>query len=174
MTYLQMKRYVKVVSKPVRIVTLKHGSLCTSLTDVGSNMERFAGCEVCQYIMHLLTESGSAGPMNLGSAEEALATDCQFHEPLIEAFVDFLSGQGGAPLAGLDDPGVGFRPPAAEAGECVYLTESVSKGGRIWPLLLVNKKTVAEHPGTGRVMDQDWADLGLLIIGKMSVYCLTG
>lgn len=157
-----MKRYVKVVSKPVRIVTLKHGSLCTSLTDVGSNMERFAGCEVCQYIMHLLTESGSAGPMNLGSAEEALATNCQFHKPLTKAFVDFLSGQGSAPLAGLDDLGIGSRPPPAEAGECVYLTESVSKGGRSWPLLLVNKKTVPDHPGTGRVMDQDWADLGLL------------
>lgn len=129
-------------------------------------MERFAGCEVCQHIIHLLTESGSADPINLGSAEEVLVTQCSVHKPLIKAFVEYLSGQGASSLAGLDDVGIGSRPPGAEAGECVYLTESVSNRGRNWPLLLVNKNTVLDHPGTGRILDQDWADLGLLKIWK--------
>lgn len=123
-------------------------------------MERLAGCEVCQHIIQRLTETGSADSISFGSIEGALSTECLIHKPLIEAFVEFL-GSPASSLVGVDDMGLGSRPWAGP-GECVYLTESVTNGGRNWPLLLVNKSTVPDHPGTGRILDHNWADLNLL------------
>lgn len=123
-------------------------------------MERFTSCETCHHIWRRLSEAGSEEPISLGSAEEALSAKCPVHKSLVEAFIGFLSGDG-ASLVGLSDMGIGARPEAGP-GECVYFTESISKGGRNWPLLLVQKTSVPGHPGTGRILSPDWADLDMI------------
>lgn len=139
-------------------------------------MERFAGCEVCQDIMHLFTKCSSHS-IRLGSIEETLATKCQFHKPLIKAFVEFWSDHSDPPPAGWNDLCIRYRPPTVRAGECVYLTAFPAVGRELhWPLLLVNKctPTVPQHPGTGRVLDKDWADLSLLKRWKDACLSLHG
>lgn len=47
-------------------------------------------------------------------------------------------------------------------GQSVTLTESLSKLGLCWDLLLVKQDSVPDHVGTGRILDPDWADLDIV------------
>ncbi|KAJ8065092.1 hypothetical protein OCU04_005805 [Sclerotinia nivalis] len=42
------------------------------------------------------------------------------------------------------------------------ITESISKLGLCWSLLLVKKESVPHHPGIGRILNPDWVEVGML------------
>lgn len=52
---------------------------------------------------------------------------------------------------------MGFRKP--HKGNSISLSQSLNGTGHLWDLLLVKKDDVPEHPGIGRVLDTDWADV---------------
>lgn len=51
---------------------------------------------------------------------------------------------------------------AGRKGSSVTLTQSLSTLGLFWSLLLVKKVSVTGHAGTGRILDPDWVDIGIV------------
>ncbi|KAF5555927.1 hypothetical protein FPHYL_8111 [Fusarium phyllophilum] len=52
---------------------------------------------------------------------------------------------------------MGFRKP--NKGNSITPSQSLNGTGRVWDLLLVRKDEVPGHPGNGRVLDANWADV---------------
>lgn len=124
-----------------------------------SLLERLGECESCRQIWRRLAQPESIHEINLGSIEDALATQCHTHKPLVLAFIEYMRRD--LPmLPGFESGDVGI--PRGYKGGSVRMSESVHKGGRSWDLLLVKKDAVPQHPGTGRILNPKWVDLGML------------
>ncbi|KAJ3539731.1 hypothetical protein NM208_g5373 [Fusarium decemcellulare] len=116
-------------------------------------------CKACQTLWKRFTDPQFEDEINFGSQEEALATQCPIHKPLVQGFIDYLrplESSGSEPET--NDLGIseGYE------GNSVHIYESVSMLGYFWSLLLVKNSSVPNHPGTGRVLDPDWVDLDIL------------
>ncbi|KAH6879461.1 heterokaryon incompatibility protein-domain-containing protein [Thelonectria olida] len=127
-----------------------------------------ADCKVCEDIWRRFADAESNHEINLGSFEDALSTQCPFHKPLVQSFIEYVRGP----------DNICEEPPSNDMGvtkgfkdHSVTIFESISKLGQFWNLLLVKKDTIPDHPGTGRVLDPDWADLDLL--KKWKTECLS-
>ncbi|OCL15173.1 hypothetical protein AOQ84DRAFT_279507 [Glonium stellatum] len=120
----------------------------------------FLDCEVCQNIWRRFADQDATHEINLGSFEDALSSQCPGHTPLVEHFRDYCRNcrKGDASFRDSDDMGI----RAAVKGSSITLTESLSKLGLFWGLLLGKKDSVSNHPGTGRILDPDWADLDVV------------
>lgn len=128
-------------------------------------------CKICHDIWRHLTQSETGPEINLGTFENALSSDCPTHTPLVERFKDFyFECKSQAPFHTIKADDVGFRAGWSE-GHSAMLTQSVSKLGLCWDLLLVNRETVPGHPGKGRILDPDWVDLD--IVKKWKNECLS-
>ncbi|KAJ4246271.1 hypothetical protein NW762_013622 [Fusarium torreyae] len=122
-------------------------------------------CTTCQAIWRRLTDDKYTDEINLGSFEEALSTQCSTHKPLIQSFFEYVCAEGDYPTS----KDVGFDE--GYEGDSLQIRDTLS-GRRFesWGLLLV-KKSVPDHPGTGRKLDPDWVDLDIL--NKWKHTCLS-
>ncbi|CAD6591381.1 MAG: hypothetical protein ASARMPRED_005364 [Alectoria sarmentosa] len=114
-------------------------------------------CKVCHDIWRRFADHNAIHEINLGSFEDAVSSECPRHTPLVERFRNYCHN-GNATIRDSND--VGIR--AGENMGCVQLTQSLSKGGRFWNLLLVKQDSVPDHVGTGRILDPDWVDLDIV------------
>ncbi|RBR23801.1 uncharacterized protein FIESC28_03417 [Fusarium coffeatum] len=112
-----------------------------------------ADCSTCKAIWHQFADPGTAPPVNLGTYEKALSTTCPNHRPLVQNFVDFLNSE--EALTEDDEMGFNQTPKGCSAA----LNQSLSGGGYVLYLLLVKKDNVDNHPGNGRLLNPDFADL---------------
>lgn len=123
-------------------------------------------CKICDDIWARLSDPTAEQEVNFGHLDEAVEVACSRHVPLVKAFREYSSTResfsNGAADAGLTK---GY------AGHSVTLTQSISKLGLVWHLLLVNRPEVAGHPGTGRILDPDWIDIETVKYWKQS--CLS-
>jgi hypothetical protein len=132
--------------------TIQRQNLENDLRELGDAYapDKFSDCEICQGIWHQLLNHERTERFAIGIFEHGLSSKCQRHVPLLEAFREHCrtSNPENAEHANV----VGFWGQGC-------LIESVSHGGLIWGLLLVNQNSVPDHPGIGRVLDPDWCDL---------------
>jgi hypothetical protein len=56
----------------------------------------------------------------------------------------------------------------------VFLQESISVGGCIWPLALAAQNHISHHPGIARILDPDWVDLDIINKWKDFYFCSHG
>ncbi|KAG4273222.1 hypothetical protein FPRO04_09828 [Fusarium proliferatum] len=112
-----------------------------------------SSCPTCKAIWLQFADPESAPEINLGTYKEALSTTCQNHKELLQRFIDYILSKGGT----FDDRVMGFRKP--RRGNSISLSQSLNGTGHLWDLLLVKKDDVPDHPGNGRVLDTDWADV---------------
>lgn len=110
-------------------------------------------CPTCKAIWLQFADPESAPEINLGTYKEALLTTCQHHKDLLQRFIDYVLSKGGT----FDHRVMGFRKP--HKGNSASLNQSLNGTGYLWNLLLVKKDDVPGHPGNGRVLDTDWADV---------------
>jgi len=97
---------------------------------------------------------------SLGSFEEALSTQCPTHKPLVKGFIEHCRSRTDKWSRAKHSDDMGFLK--LEKGHHVEVFESISKLGASWDLLLVKRDSLPDHPGAGRVLDPDWADLDML------------
>ncbi|KAK7917985.1 hypothetical protein PG985_009859 [Apiospora marii] len=134
----------------------------------GSSTPQWASdCTACQDIWNLFSDPKSAAAVNLGSFPEALSTSCPAHKPLVQAFRSHV-----ADCEDAETQDVGLVCGAD--GHSVEMVQSISHGGYVWHLLLVKDASVESHPGTGRILDPDWANLGMLKEWKHDCLALHG
>ncbi|KAK8057867.1 hypothetical protein PG996_011804 [Apiospora saccharicola] len=135
---------------------------------LGSSTPHWASdCTTCQDIWKLFSDPKSAHAVNLGSFQEALSTSCPNHKPLVQAFYDYVTdSEEEADTETLD---VGLTRDAEDRS--VRFDQSVADLGLFWHLLSVKDAAVESHPGTGRILDPDWANLGMVKQWKRD--CLT-
>ncbi|KAF7948051.1 uncharacterized protein EAE97_003462 [Botrytis byssoidea] len=134
---------------------------CNQHNAVAPFTEWMSECETCQNIWRCFSQPNLANPVNLGYITEALATQCRTHKPLVQSFVDHVRS--------CEDPWSLSKQKQGDLGilrrklkSSVEITESISKGGFFWSLLLVRKESVPHHPGIGRILNPDWVDLEML------------
>lgn len=110
-------------------------------------------CSTCKAIWHQFADPETAPRINLGTYKKALSTTCPNHRPLVQSFVDFLNSDDDLN----ENDMMGLSPPPK--GSSVAITQSFSDGGCVRFLLLVKKDNVDNHPGSGRLLNPDFADL---------------
>ena len=119
-------------------------------------MSQYPDCSICQDIWRFFSDPASCtSNVNLGSFDNALASPCSRHTPLIRAFRDHCAS--GDYIREADDD-VGFVKSNNNESKA-YLSQSVTKLGAYWNLLLIKKDNVPNHIGTGRILDPGWADI---------------
>ncbi|OJJ06294.1 hypothetical protein ASPVEDRAFT_32602 [Aspergillus versicolor CBS 583.65] len=106
-----------------------------------------ASCQACNDISKAFTKDGHEGNINLGSFEQAKASGCPTHTPLLQAFQDLRD------LPDSDE----VELMTAKKGRSASLRRA--GGGPYWDLVLV-KKDNEGHIGTGRILNPDWAEAG--------------
>ncbi|KAI2473125.1 heterokaryon incompatibility protein-domain-containing protein [Annulohypoxylon bovei var. microspora] len=128
-------------------------------------------CNVCHAIWLSLASTEKVDMVDLGSFEKALSSPCSIHTPLVRRFKDACQQQAEDDMDGnvKDFYDVGIVPRSKDKSASMY--PSLSNLGLVWNLLLVNRASVPDHPGTGRVLDQDWVDIDILPRWKHE--CLT-
>jgi hypothetical protein len=119
-------------------------------------MSLYSDCSICHDIWRLFSEPDTNHKVNLGSFDEALSSPCPRHTPLVKQFRDHCISGGHIREQPND---VGFIKRGS--GSSATLTQSLSNLGAYWNLLLVKRDTVPDHPGTGHLLDSDWADLDM-------------
>ncbi|KAI2627080.1 heterokaryon incompatibility protein-domain-containing protein [Hypomontagnella submonticulosa] len=130
------------------------------------------GCNICRAIWLGFADTDSVDNIDLGSFEEALSSPCPIHTPLIQMFRDYCQqgqSRGLYPSGMVGSSDVGIIPRKKSRSASIRL--SLSKLGLFWNLLLVNRTSVPNHPGTGRLLDPDWVDIDVLPRWKHK--CLT-
>lgn len=115
-----------------------------------------SGCPTCKAIWLQFADPESAPEINLGTYKEALSTTCQNHKELLQRFIDYVLSQGET----FDQRVMGFRK--SHKGNSISLSQSLNGTGHLWDLLLVKKDDVPNHPGNGRVLDKNWADVEII------------
>ena len=112
-------------------------------------------CQICDDIWQMLADPESAKKeVVLGSFEQALASPCLRHTPIIQAFKDYV----GSSCSSTD---VGFRN-GGNRRQPTELWESLNEWGDVFGVLLAKKEDVADHTGNARVLDPEWVDMDLL------------
>ncbi|WXC58100.1 hypothetical protein SNK03_003999 [Fusarium graminearum] len=123
-----------------------------------------ADCSTCKAIWYQFTHPDSAPELNLGFYEEAFSTTCPNHKLLVEKFIAYIRSKD------IDEQRYNIGDLifcTTETGHSgVTLVSSISESGRGWHLLLLNKTDVPNHPGNGRILDTDWADLDTVKLWK--------
>ncbi|KAI7760945.1 hypothetical protein LZL87_012098 [Fusarium oxysporum] len=119
-----------------------------------------SGCPTCKAIWLQFSDPESASDINLGSSEEALSTTCPNHKVLLEKFIDYVLSEGPHSESFNNNSMVEFRKPGK--GSSINISQLLSNVGYSWNLLLVKKIGVPDYPGNGRVLDTDWADVGIV------------
>jgi hypothetical protein len=111
-------------------------------------------CQLCDDIWQMFTDPENAKrKIVFGSFDEALASPCLKHTPILQAFREYVGDS--------SSTDVGFQNPGNRRWTYT-LFESVSKLGPCWPILLANKVDAADHPGTGQILDPDWVNMDTL------------
>lgn len=162
---------------------LQQSSSPSNTTAVTKIMERFGNCKLCQEIWRVFTAETPRMHIDFGSAEEVTSTNCPDHTPLVKAFIEFLGSQTdywtakGDP-ATLHDLGISCfqRPLEFRQARLVLLEARISMTwGPLtqWELLLENR-SVSDHPGQGCVSNPDWVDIDKLIRWKHECLSLHG
>ncbi|KAH7143282.1 hypothetical protein DER46DRAFT_640226 [Fusarium sp. MPI-SDFR-AT-0072] len=128
-----------------------------------------SGCPTCKAIWLQFSDPESASDINLGSSEEALSTTCPNHKVLLEKFIDYVLSEGPHSESFNNNSMVEFRKPGK--GSSINISQLLSNVGYSWNLLLVKKIGVPDYPGNGRVLDTDWADVG--IVKKWKHRCIS-
>lgn len=124
-------------------------------------------CKVCHDIWRLFMEPGVPHQVNFGSFKHVLSSNCSTHAPLVKAFANHCLDGLHSRIRESDD--IGIERDGLDSS--VGMTESLSKGGSCWDLLLAQKDSIPRHPGIGRIMDPDWVDIE--IVKKWKYKCLT-
>ena len=119
--------------------------------------DTLSDCKICHDIWHGFADHNATIEINLGSFNDAVHSGCPRHTPLVERFRDYCHDGNERTR---DSADVGFCK--GKWGDDVTLIESISQGGSYWSLLLVKQTSVRDHVGTGRILDPDWADLGIV------------
>ena len=127
-------------------------------------------CEICNDLWQFFAEPDAARKnINLGSFDEALASQCPDHTRILEEFKSHCDSKGDGVFADRDTSDVGFIKGCN--GESTTLYQSIKDLGLYWNLAAVKKRDVENHPGDGRVLDPDWVDLDL--VTKWKQECLS-
>jgi hypothetical protein len=130
--------------------------------DQKANSNTLLDCAVCHSIWRQFADPDGTPDVNLGSFEDALSHGCPKHTPLVKRFKDHCCS------SDLSSDRVNFRErddigmTGMHKGRSVMLTESLSKLGWCWNLLLVKQDSVPDHVGTARILDPGWADLDIV------------
>ena len=114
-------------------------------------------CKVCHDIWRGFADHDATIEINLGSFNDGMRSECPRHTPLVERFRKYCN-------YGIDIDRVSDDVGICKGrwGDNVALIKSISKGGPYWSLLLAKQTSVPDHVGTGRILDPDWADLGII------------
>lgn len=127
-------------------------------------------CEICNDLWQFFAEPDTKKKdINLGSFDEALASQCPDHTRILEAFKSYCDGDDDDESSGRDSNDVGFIK--GDTNISTTLFESIKNRGQYWSLVAAKKQDVENHPGNGRVLKPDWVDLDLAIEWKKE--CLT-
>ncbi|RDW56361.1 hypothetical protein BP5796_13236 [Coleophoma crateriformis] len=114
-------------------------------------------CTICEKIRYYLENLADTGEINCGPIQKASGVDCQIHGPILKQFYGFCYDDRTGQAQSED---VGFI--AYGQGCSLVLTQSISRFGFIWELLLVKRDSTPNHMGIGRVLSSDWVDLDIL------------
>ncbi|KAL2824062.1 heterokaryon incompatibility protein-domain-containing protein [Aspergillus cavernicola] len=108
-------------------------------------------CEICREISKAFADHDSPYKVDLGSFEAVADSKCPKHTPLLEAFKDYSHSK---------------TRKSDNIELQVYKGCSVSlrrsRVGSVWNLLLVKQESLPNHIGTGRILNPDWVDIGIL------------
>ncbi|PHH80288.1 hypothetical protein CDD80_2129 [Ophiocordyceps camponoti-rufipedis] len=138
-------------------------------SDTNAPFQPVTDCQVCLDIWRHFVDPESAQKVIFGSSQDAHSILCSVHGPLAKDFVDYVKTCHEHEQHQIDSNDVGLLPRGQ--GSSVWLTESNSKLGIVWSLLLVRRENILGHPGTGRLLDPEWVDLD--IIKEWKRMCLT-
>lgn len=132
---------------------------------LSSPVEWPSDCETCQNIWRRFAQPDSTHEVNLGSFKQALTTQCHTHKPLVQAFAEYVSEdeedeENNSVSSEQNSGDVGIT--TGSPGNSVTISQSISKLGYCWELLLAKKDSVPHHPGTGRILNPEWADVDTL------------
>ncbi|KAK7416525.1 hypothetical protein QQX98_005129 [Neonectria punicea] len=132
----------------------------------------YRDCNICRCIWRRFSDPDFTEEINMGSFESALSSGCPTHTPLLQSFRDYCSGDSYNEVSEYDDVGIA----AGEENGCIALYPSISRLGLTWELLLAERPAEKNFPATryGRIMDQDWADIGVLAEWKQKCQTLHG
>ena len=112
-------------------------------------------CQICDDIWQMLADPESAKKeVVLGSFEQALASPCLRHTPIIQAFKDYV----GSSCSSTD---VGFRNDGNRR-QPIELWESLNELCDVFCVLLAKKDYVADHTCNSLVLYPEWVDMDLL------------
>ena len=128
-------------------------------------LDTLLDCKLCHDIWRGFADHNATIEINLGSFKDAVCSECPRHTLLVKRFRDYCHDRNDM-TRDADDVGI----CKGRLGDNVTLTESISKGGRYWSLLLVKQNFVPDHVGIGRILDPDWVDLG--IVKQWKAQCL--
>ena len=106
-------------------------------------------CQTCDDIGKAFTTTEPRDRIYLGTFEQAKASGCPTHTPLLQTF------QGLRDLSDQDE----IEMITAREDSSVCLRRA--GGGPYWDLLIVKQATEG-HPGSGRILNPDWADVELV------------
>jgi hypothetical protein len=127
-------------------------------------------CQVCDDIWQMFADPGNAKrEIVVGSFEQALASPCRKHTPILEWFKTsvnsfYLWHSSHFPRfpTSTVTTNVGFSNSGGR-DSTVNLRESVDSNYRFpnasIPMLLANKEDVIDHPGTARILDAGWVNI---------------
>ena len=120
--------------------------------------DTFLDCKVCHDIWRAFAGDKDVHEIKLGPFEDAVSSKCPRHTPLVKHFRDYCN---------INDDHI---PVSNDVGiyvnKDIRLTESLSRGGRYWHLLLLKQNSIPDHVGTGRILDPDWVDLDIVKLWK--------
>ena len=111
-------------------------------------------CKVCHDIWCAFADDRVVHEIRLGPFEDAVSSKCPRHTPLVDHFRDYCFINNDH-ISDSNDVGIC-------AGKGINLTESLSRLGLYWNLLLVKRDSIPNHVGTGRILDPDWVDLDIV------------
>lgn len=107
--------------------------------------------------------------VNFGSYKNAMSSDCSMHLPLVKAFTDYCLDM---PNDMNEETAAFYENRICESLDVGILAgsktgsaeffESLSKLGVTWNLLLAKKSSTIGHPGIGRIVDPEWADINMV------------
>ncbi|KAH7002946.1 hypothetical protein EDB82DRAFT_542701 [Fusarium venenatum] len=113
-------------------------------------------CSTCKAIWHQIADPESAPELNLGTYEQAFSTTCPNHKLLVQGFIDSIRSRGND-FEEYNNGDLGF--PKRIKGHHASILQSISEYGHQWRLILINRKEVSNHPGDGRILHKDLADI---------------
>lgn len=117
-------------------------------------------CDICQNIWKTFARpNNKTHKIELGAVEEALATQCHPHKTLLQEVLREHVQAEHSPAQGVLS-NVYISSDYIGRGAMILIKDQSIR--RTSQLLLAKRENVPHHPGTGRILNTKWADVGIL------------